>query len=95
MKHGDSIELYCVKCNDRSKYAVSNFKAKRSKLAIIIALSVFLIGTPCLLIVLWDTIWDAGLRASFGLIAVLVIPITVFRIINNNEDNRISIFNRS
>jgi hypothetical protein len=95
MTHGDKIELDCKKCNTTKNYNIDDLRAKKSKIALIIASIIFIIGTPIALILLWDYIWQTGLYGAFGLILIIGIPSTIYGIINKNDNQRVSIFNRS
>lgn len=95
MTHGDKIELDCKNCNKKSKYYIDDLRAKESKIALIIALIIFIIGTPIALILLWDYIWQTGLYGALGLILIIGIPSTIYGIINKNDSQRVRLFNRS
>ena len=49
MEKGKLIELTCKYCGTRKKYHLNSFYAKENKLALIIALILFLCGTPIVL----------------------------------------------
>jgi hypothetical protein len=95
MKHGSLIELKCKKCNVISKYEINDLKAKESKMALLVAVIIFVVGTPVILALLWNSIWKFGLYSAAGLIAIIGIPIMIFGIINRSETNRVSTFNNS
>jgi len=95
MTHGDKIDLDCKKCNTTKKYYIDDLRAKKSKIALLIASIIFIIGTPIALILLWDYIWQTGLYGAFGLILIIGIPSTIYGIINKNDSQRVSIFNHS
>lgn len=95
MKYGVSIDLKCKKCNESSKYDINDLKAKESKVAILTALVIFIMGIIVILALLWDSIWKSGLYSAAGLIAIIGIPIMIFGIINRSEANRVSTFNQS
>jgi len=95
MKLGDKMEITCKNCNRTNKYSIDDLKARESKIAALIGLVVLVIGTPFILILLWDYIWQTGLYGAFGLILIIGIPGSVFMIINKNEQSRVSSFNRS
>ena len=95
MKLGDKIEISCKKCNRTDRYSINDLKARESKIAALIGLVILVIGTPIILFFLWDFIWQSGLYGAFGLILIVGIPGSIFMIINKNEQNRVSSFNRS
>ena len=93
---GDSLELTCKSCNKTDKYRTDNVKAKESKLALLIAFLIFLIGTPILLLFLWDYFFKVNyFYAMLGLFLPLTIPSTIYLIINRNERLKVRLFNRS
>lgn len=95
MTHGDKIEITCKACNKTKKYPIDDLKAQESKIAALIGLVVLIIGTPIVLVLLWDYIWQSGLYGAFGLILIIGVPGSVYMIINKNDQNRVSSFNRS
>ena len=96
MSKGESIKLTCKKCNFSANYAIDDFKAKESKIAHLIALLVFLIGTPILFILLWDKMFKTNnIYTIYGLVIPLIIPSIIFTIISRNDRLRVSSFNRS
>lgn len=95
MQHGEMIEIKCKSCNRIDKYSIDDLRAKESKVAALIGLIVLIVGTPIVLILLWDYIWQTGLYGAFGLILIIGIPSSVYLIINKNDQNRVSSFNRS
>lgn len=56
MKFSDKIEINCKNCNRTNKYSIDDLKARESKIAALIGLVVLIIGTPVILILLWDFI---------------------------------------
>ena len=92
---GESIDMYCKKCNKKGKYDIDNLKAQESKVALIIGLLIFLIGTPVLLIILWDYIWLSGIYGVVSLLSIVLVPSLIYGIINKNEMNRVRTFNGS
>lgn len=96
MSKGNSINLMCKKCNFCGNYEIDDFKAKESKIAHLIALVVFLIGTPILFVLLWDKLFRTNnIYAIFGLVMPLIIPSIIFGIISKNDRLRVSRFNRN
>jgi hypothetical protein len=95
MTHGDKIELECKNCKTIKKYNIEDLRAKKSKIALIIASIIFIIGTPIALILIWDYIWQTGLYGAFGLILIIGFPSIIYGIINKNDSQRVRLFNRS
>jgi len=95
MKHGDKIKINCKACNETKKYPVNDLRARESRIAALIGLVILIIGTPIVLILLWDYIWQSGLYGAFGLFLIIGIPGSVYMIINKNDQSRVISFNRS
>ena len=96
MSLGNKIELRCKQCNYEDQYEIDGFKAKENRIAHFIALLVFLIGTPIILVLLWDKIFMTNnIYTILALVTPLVIPSVIFGIISKNDRQRVSIFNRS
>ena len=71
-------------------------KAKESKVAHIIALILFLIGTALLLILLWDKIFSWSSIYTYAIFGLpILIPSIVFTIILQSDRMRVRNFNQS
>jgi hypothetical protein len=92
---GNFIESKCPKCNKTAKYDIDDFKARESKIALLISLIVFLLGTPVLFLTLWEYLWDSGIYGVLAILGVILIPSFIYGIINKNDINRVRLFNRS
>ncbi|MBS2099210.1 hypothetical protein [Carboxylicivirga linearis] len=95
MNHGQDMQLHCNHCKKTNDYLIEDLKAKDNQIAILIGITVFIIGTPTLLIFLWDYIWQSGLYAVFGLVAIIGIPSLIYSVISKNDLDRVRNFNRS
>lgn len=96
MSKGNSVRLTCKKCDYSENYLIDGLKAKESKIALLIALLVFLVGTPILFVLLWDLLFRTNnIYTIFGLFGTLIIPSTIFSIISKNDRLRVNSFNRS
>jgi len=95
MSKGDKINLTCKKCHKTSTYTVDDFRARESRIAIFIALTIFLIGTPILFVLLWDYLWQAGVHTVLAILFVIAMPSLIFGIINKQDSQRVSRFNKS
>lgn len=94
--NGDYISLTCKNCNQNTKYHIDDVKAKESKLAYIIALLIFLAGTPILFLFLWDYMFMTNnIYTILGLVIPLIVPSLIFGIITKNDRQRVRLFNRS
>lgn len=92
---GDFLELTCKKCKQKGKYDIDQIKAKESKIALLIGLLIFVIGTPTILIFMWDYIWKVGIYGVVSILFIVSVPSLIYGIISKNESNKIRIFNRS
>lgn len=96
MSKGNSVDLTCKRCNFSGKYVIDDFKAKESKIAHLIALLVFFVGTPILLVLLWDKMFMTNyIYSIFILVIPIIIPSFIFGIIHRNDRLRVMSFNRS
>ncbi|MBA7527513.1 hypothetical protein ES705_19689 [subsurface metagenome] len=95
MTQSDKIVLTCKKCHKINNCIVDDFRAKESKIAILVGVIVFAIGTPVLLVTLWDYIWLTGYYRVLALLTIILIPSTIYGIINKNDQRRVKLFNQS
>ena len=92
---GEYLELTCNICNMADKYHVDSLSASPSRLAQIVALLIFIVGTPVLLFFIWEPLWT--LTWSYAILAIaglLLIPVTVYGLILKDDQRRVSSFNR-
>lgn len=95
MTKGEYFELTCKNCNTIDKYHVDSLSASPSRFAQIVALLIFIVGTPTLLFFIWEPLWS--LTWSYGILAIaglLLIPVTVHGLILKDVQRRVSSFNR-
>ena len=96
MKNGKTKELNCKECHKKTTIHINRIYAKESKLAYLLAGSIFLIGSIIVLI-----FWSKFLinsHSSFGSYAVglfLIVPVWVYVVIHNQNLMRIRTFNRA
>ena len=96
MTIGDSLKLKCKKCGKTAKYSINEMKAKPSKSALVIALIVFLVGTPLLFLVFREYMFkNSNPLRIITLISPAFLPAYVFGIILYNDKKRVRMFNRS
>lgn len=91
---GHSIELTCKNCNKTKNYEVELIYAKESKIAKMIALIIFLFGTPIYFIYIYKYLNVNG-KMVFGLLVPLVIPSIIYEIIIKSDRQRVKNFNNS
>ena len=91
---GDKINLTCKHCGQKGLYHVNEIKATESKIGQIIALVIFIVGTPLTLLFVGDYIFQFnsvyGAAALGGLIGV---PLIVYSIIDKDQRKRVRQFN--
>ncbi len=95
MQDGETIKLNCANCGANTEIHVDKLVAKPSKIAQIIALSLFVIGTP-LLFFLINPIFS-GSRNHYVIYIIggfMLIPVLAYAIINRQDQTRVSDFNR-
>ena len=94
-KKGEKFELRCDKCKSIDLYHVDEINAEENKIILIVGLMIFIIGTPLILYLIWDYIFQfANVRAIVGFVTMIGIPFIFFLIINENEEKRVRTFNR-
>jgi hypothetical protein len=88
---GETIEINCKHCNTNLKVKIDNIYAKNSKLSIIIALSIIILGAPLIFIGINSFLKDTNYFViSF---AMILIPSTIYQIINKQDRARVKGFN--
>ena len=94
MDKGKKLELKCKKCGHAQKYHVNEFTAKESKIALIIGLLIFIVGTPLTVYWLWEYLFKVALVYSTITIASLIgVPLTIFTLIEKGQREKVSRFN--
>ena len=92
----DFINLTCKKYKQTHKYNIDNVKAKESKIAQIIALELFVIGTPILFVFLWDYMFKTNnIYTILIFLLPFIVPSLIYNIIIKNDRQRVNLFNRS
>lgn len=90
MNNGDFKNLNCKNCGSNSKIHINDFIAKRSYLAEILGLIIFLVGTCSLLFFSVELFEKGYIYLDFGL---LLLPIAIFIVIKQNGETRVRSFN--
>src|SRR5690606_24577765 len=96
MKNGNIIDLECFQCHKTASFKVNKLYAKESKLILIIGWIIFLIGTGIGLYFLMGFISE--MKTIIGIVvvaSVLLAPIWIFRILNQEERMRVKTFNQT
>jgi hypothetical protein len=90
------ILLTCKKCNHKENHHIDTISARESKVAMIIGLTIFLVGTSLLFIFLWDYLFKTNnVYTIIGLVTPLIVPSLIYGIISRNDGQRVRNFNRS
>jgi len=88
------IGFKCRKCGQTDKYDINDVFAK-SKIIQILALVIFLIGTPLVLILLWDYIWTfRNVYAVATMTGLIMIPSLIYGIMTKNINMKQRTFNQ-
>ncbi len=96
MQNGDFIQLRCKKCLKTGNYEIQKFKARESIFAQIIALSIFIIGTPLIFIFLWEYLTQSSyIYLIIAVVIPILIPSLIYGLITKDERNKVQGFNRS
>ncbi|PLX06293.1 MAG: hypothetical protein C0596_17630 [Marinilabiliales bacterium] len=89
---GNPVQLTCKKCNSDFHTEVDNIYAKKSIIAIIVALTILVLGAPLAFIGLNSFIRDSGYFViSAGMISI---PFVIYKIINAQDRKRVDSFNK-
>ncbi|MGW1456515.1 hypothetical protein ACWBC2_16130 [Salegentibacter agarivorans] len=96
MLEGKIKKIRCKHCASDQNIHVNNIYAKESKLALVIALLIFSIGTPLTVFLMLKVFTIASVNHYVILIAggILLIPVIIYIIITKEEQTRVSSFNR-
>ena len=92
---GEYLDLTCNNCNTADKYHVDSLSASPGRLAQIVALLIFIVGTPTILLFIWEPLWT--LTWSYAILAIaglLLIPVTIYGLILKDDQRKVSSFNR-
>lgn len=92
----DSVEfnLICKKCNQKSQYHVNKIYAKENKLALVIGLTFFLIGTPITICLLWEYLLKVDPFSISYFLGVIAIPFTIYSLIKKTQHKKVRLFNQ-
>jgi hypothetical protein len=91
---GDKIELTCKNCVQKDLYHINRIKATESKVAQIIGLIIFLVGTPLVFIWIWDYIFQfAYIYVIAGLVGMIGVPFMIYSVIEREQRKKVRQFN--
>jgi hypothetical protein len=91
---GDKIKLTCKHCGQTGFYYVNTINATDSKIAQIIGLTIFVIGTPLTFYLIWDYIFRfTYIYVISGLIGLIGVPFMIYSIIEKEQRKKIRLFN--
>ena len=98
LKKFTQLDLKCKKCGSVDKYDINKIKAnsKLFKIIFISLLTIYILLIPAILSQLWDTIWKIrNIYQGGTLIFLILLPITVYIMINRSIESSQSRFNTS
>jgi len=90
MDNGEKKRVECSDCGFSNDIHVNNIFAKKSKIAIVIAVSFVLIGFPVLIYISFYVMKNTIIIGTY-----LAAPFLIYMMINRDEQNRISNFNNT
>ena len=91
---GDKIKLTCKQCGKTDFYHVNKIKATESKIAQIIGLIIFIIGTPLTFYLIWDYIFRfTYIYVIASLIGIIGVPFMIYSIIEKEQTKKVRQFN--
>lgn len=96
MNEGKINKVLCKHCGAENNVHVNEIYTRESKLALVIALLVFSIGTPLTILLMLKVFSTVSVNHYVILIAggILLIPVLIFIVISKEEQTRVSSFNR-
>ncbi len=95
LKSFTKIDLKCRKCGQKDKYDINDIFAK-SKIIQILALVIFVLGTPLILYLLWDFIWTfRNVYAVAVMTSIILTPSTIYIIMTKNIERKQMTFNQN
>ncbi len=91
---GDKIELTCKSCRQIDFYHINTINATENKIARIIGLIIFLVGTPLTLLWNWDYIFQSTyIYVIAGLVGFICVPFMIYSLIEREQRKKVSQFN--
>lgn len=94
-RKGEYFRLNCKNCGHQGKYHVDDLYATPSKMAEIIALGIFLIGTPLLFWLIWEVVWQlTNIYMIAVATGVFLVPSITYVFLLRNQRLRVNAFNR-
>ncbi|MBZ9731647.1 hypothetical protein LB467_18325 [Salegentibacter sp. JZCK2] len=95
MNEGERKKIVCKNCGTNNEKHVNEIYASESKLALLIAGLIFLIGTPVTLYVMFEIMKVTRNHYMIWIIGgILLVPVFAYITISKQEQNRVSGFNR-
>lgn len=92
---GNLIKIICKNCGNDNQIHVNDLKARESKIALIIALIIFLIGTPTAFFLTSEAIARTTNHYYIYYIGgVLLVPSIIYILVEKQERLRVNAFNR-
>ena len=92
-RKGERFKLTCKKCGSMKMYYFRDITAKNSLMAMIIASIILFIGTPFILVFLWDNFLHISFYGILKISGLIVIQSWIYWIMNKNDRERVNSFN--
>ena len=93
-KVGEDFELTCDYCGQKFEQHVDQIYAKRSKFLRLLAILIFLVGTPAVGFAVNPTVLN-NINAVYVYGLFLTIPVAIYGLIIQQDQRRVSDFNRN
>ncbi len=91
---GNKIELTCRICGHKDFYHLNRINATESKITQIIGLTIFLAGTPLVLIWIWDYLFQfTYIYMIAGLVGIIIVPFMVYSVVESEQRKKVRQFN--
>ncbi|UTW62167.1 hypothetical protein KFE98_19515 [bacterium SCSIO 12741] len=94
-REGDAIKVNCPECNTAHEIDVDEWTAKPSKLALVVATAVFILGTPLLFYYVLGVVANSSNHYTVYIIGgFFSLPVIVYGILLKQDRDRVNAFNR-
>lgn len=91
---GNELELTCRHCSETNLYHLNRIKATENKIALLIGLVIFFVGTPLTIFLIWDYLFRfTYIYVIAGLVGLIGIPFLIYSIIEKEQEKKVRLFN--
>jgi hypothetical protein len=87
----ETKEIECKNCGNVKEFHIDELQAKESKVVLIIALLILIIGTPIVFYLVSKLVEERGVLIIGGFMAL---PAIIYEILKKQEQEKVSMFNR-